>query len=225
MKSFAEIYEIATLHKGGQKAVEAILPKPKTSKALKIQKDSFYLSQMSLRIFRAGLKHEMVDNKWPSFEEVFKCFDPFFCSMLSDEDIENLMQDKRLIRHLGKIKSVRENAMFIKRIEEEHGSFGAFIADWPEDDIVGLWIYLKKHGKQLGGISGPYFLRMVGKDTFLLTGDVVALLINEGVLDKEPTAQRDLKAAQAAFLKWREESGRSLCEISRIASFTATQPS
>ena len=45
---------------------------------------------------------------------------------------------------------------------------------------------------------------------------MVAALIGEGVVDKNPTAQRDLKAAQAAFNAWRAQSGRSLSEISRI---------
>ena len=31
---------------------------------------------MSLRIFRAGLKHSLVDAKWPAFEEVFAGFEP-----------------------------------------------------------------------------------------------------------------------------------------------------
>jgi RecA/RadA recombinase len=38
--------------------------------------DDRFLSQMSLRIFRAGLKHSVVDAKWPAFEEVFHDFDP-----------------------------------------------------------------------------------------------------------------------------------------------------
>ena len=225
MKTFKQLYEIACKHKGGSKMVESLLPKAKSKQQLIKQADSYYLSQMSLRIFRAGLKHEMVDNKWPAFEDVFQCFDPFYCAMLSDENIEQLMQDKRLIRHMGKIKSVRENGAFVANIQREYQSFGHFLADWPDDDVVSLWIYLKKNGRQLGGISGAYFLRMVGKDTFLLTGDVVTLLINEGVLHKEPSAQRDFKAAQDAFRQWRDESGRSFCEISRLASFTATLPS
>jgi 3-methyladenine DNA glycosylase Tag len=79
---------------------------------------------------------------------------------------------------------------------------------------------LKKQGAQLGGNSGPSFLRMVGKDTFLLTDDVVAALVAQGVVDKRPTAQRDLRAVQQAFNQWQQESGRPLCQISRLLSMT-----
>ncbi|WNO09929.1 DNA-3-methyladenine glycosylase I [Teredinibacter sp. KSP-S5-2] len=218
MRSFAEIYHTACLHKGSEEALTALLPKARTSRQLKNVTDDRYLSDMSRRIFRAGLKHEMVDKKWPGFEEVFDRFDPYSCAMLSDEDIERLMGDKRIIRHLGKVKAVRDNAAFVRAIQQEHGSFGCYLADWPVEDIAGLWITLKKRGKQLGGNSGAAFLRMVGKDTFLLTKDVVAVLKLEGVIEKEPSAQKDFYAAQRAFLQWREESGRPLCEISRIVS-------
>jgi hypothetical protein len=55
-------------------------------------------------------------------------------------------------------------------------SFGTLIADWPVSDIVGLWKYLAKHGSQLGGLSAPRFLRMVGKDSFNLTPYVLSAL-------------------------------------------------
>ena len=50
--------------------------------------------------------------------------------------------------------------------------------------------------------------------------DVVAALIGEGVVDKNPTAQRDLKAVQEAFNAWRTESSRSLTEISRVLAIS-----
>ncbi|HAG41377.1 MAG TPA: 3-methyladenine DNA glycosylase, partial [Pseudoalteromonas sp.] len=40
------------------------------------------------------------------------------------------------------------------------------VANWPGDDTIGLWAYLKKHGARLGGNTGPYALRALGKDTF-----------------------------------------------------------
>ena len=72
----------------------------------------------------------------------------------------------------------------------------------------------------MGGNSGPYFLRMVGKDTFILTDDVVAALKAQGVIDKKPTAKRDLQKVQEAFNQWQAESGRPLSQISRLLSYT-----
>ena len=157
--------------------LEAHLPTPKTPAQLRKISDDRYLSTMALRVFRAGLKHSLVDAKWPAFEQVFFGFDPEKVVLMGAEHLERLMQDTRLIRHLGKLKSVPRNAQFILDVQKEKGSFGALIADWPVTDIVGLWKYLSKHGHQLGGLSAPRFLRMVGKDTFIPTEDMAAALI------------------------------------------------
>nr|BFE94974.1 hypothetical protein GCM10020185_55100 [Pseudomonas brassicacearum subsp. brassicacearum] len=60
------------------------------------------------------------------------------------------MQDTRIIRHLGKLKSVPRNAQLILDVAHEKGSFGALVADWPVTDIVGLWTYLKKTRPSVG---------------------------------------------------------------------------
>ncbi|GLS26322.1 DNA-3-methyladenine glycosylase I [Marinibactrum halimedae] len=218
--TFERIYETACLHKGGDDAVEASLPTPLSDAKLKSVSDAECLSLLSLRIFRAGLKHSLVDSKWPAFSEVFHGFDPIQSAMLSDEEVERMMENTSIIRHLGKLKSVRTNAQMILHIREEYAGFGEFLAQWPTSDVIGLWHYLKSHGAQLGGMSAPRFLRMVGKDTFLLTDDVVMALKGMGIIHKPPTAKRDLHRVQETFNGWCEESGRPLCQVSRILSYT-----
>jgi 3-methyladenine DNA glycosylase Tag len=191
-------------------------PLPREASVLRQLPDDRVFSVMTRRIFRAGLKHALVDAKWPAFEQAFYHFNPEAVQEMSDEMLEDLMQNDRIIRHFGKIKATRENAMLMVELAQSHGSAAAMIADWPEEDIIGLWALLKKRGKQLGGNSAAYFLRMLGKDTFMLTDDVVVALKAQGVIDKKPTAQRDLKQVQAAFNEWRAQSGRPLCQISRL---------
>ena len=36
---------------------------------------------------------------------------------------------------------------------------GAYLADWPRADLVGLWPTFAKRFTQLGGTPGPYFLQ------------------------------------------------------------------
>ncbi|WP_328515978.1 DNA-3-methyladenine glycosylase I [Marinobacterium weihaiense] len=191
-------------------------PLPRTADELAALADDRVFSVMTRRIFRAGLKHSLVDAKWPAFEQVFYRFNPEAVQEMSDEMLEELMQNTQIIRHFGKIKATRENAMMVVDFAHEHGSFARMLADWPEDDIIGLWTLLKKRGKQLGGNSAASFLRMLGKDTFMLTDDVVTALKAQGVIDKRPTAQRDLRQVQAAFNEWRRQSERPLCQISRL---------
>ena len=95
---FAKIHD-AALSRHGVAALEARLSQPKTADELRATPDDRYLSQMQLRIFRAGLKHSLVDAKWPAFEEVFFGFEPRQVRAMPDEALEGLLSDARLIRH------------------------------------------------------------------------------------------------------------------------------
>lgn len=212
---FAAILEAASTRLGAA-ALEARLPQPRTAAGLRATLDDRYLSQMSLRIFRAGLKHSLVDAKWPAFEEVFYGFAPRRVRAMPDEALEALLADSRLIRHWGKLKSVRDNAAAMIAIADEHGSFGAWLADWPGTDIVELWEILAKRFGQMGGNSGPTFLRMVGKDTFILTPSVTTALKRWGAVGGLVKNRKDRAAVQSCFNDWATETDRPLSQLSLI---------
>jgi len=220
MIEFRELMALAVNHKGGVAAVEKWLPEVKTPAQLREPDDAFYLSAMTRRVFRAGLKHALVDAKWPAFEDAFFGFDPQKLVLMPDSMLEARMQDRRLIRHWGKMKAIRHNAQLVIDLSGEYGSVGHWLAQWPAEDTVGLWQLLKKRGRQLGGHSGPAFLRMVGRDTWYPTEDVVAVLKSHRIIDKAPVSQRDRRAAQAAFNQWQRESGRPQAHISKILALT-----
>ncbi len=83
-------------------------------------------------------------------------------------------------------------------------------------DIVGLWEALAKRFSQMGGNSGPSFLRMVGKDTFILTPAVVTALRHWEAIAAPPKNRRERAAVQTCFNSWAAESGRPLCQLSLI---------
>ena len=120
---------------------------------------------------------------------------------------------------MGKLKSVRDNAAAMLDIAGEHKSFGTWLAAWPSDDIVGLWETLAKRFSQMGGNSGPSFLRMVGKDTFILSPSVVAGLKHWAHL-APPKNRKDRDAAQGVFNEWAAESGRPLSQLSLILAMS-----
>ena len=213
MTPFADILAAAEARHGAA-ALAGRLPAPKTADALRAIPDDRYLSLMSLRVFRAGIKHSMVDDKWPAFEEVFLGFDPNAVRAMSDEDLEKLAGDARIIRHWGKIRATRDNASAMCLLAETHGGCGAFLAGWPAADVAGLWVDIGMRFSQMGGNSAPYFLRMAGRDTFILSGDVVRALNRWGGYDGEPKGKRAREAVQQAFNQWAAESGRPLCQIS-----------
>lgn len=217
--SFAPIMKRAVARKGGEAVLRRLLPRNRTPAQLKRVPDDRWLAEITRRVFCAGFVWKIIDYKWPGFEKAFKGFRPLAVAGMSDEALEKLAADPRIVRNYRRIQSVRENALFVLDIAREHGSFGRFVAGWPEDDIVGLCAVLKKRGSRLGGMSGQYLLRRMGKDTFLLTPDVVACLNHHGVIaTRTPASRRDLEKIQRIFNAWRQETGLTLSALSRIAS-------
>jgi 3-methyladenine DNA glycosylase Tag len=117
---------------------------------------------------------------------------------------------------------VRDNAAAMVGVASEHGSFGAWLAAWPGADIVGLWEQLAKQFSQMGGNSGTSFLRMVGKDTFILSPSVTAGLKRWAEM-APPKNKTDRAAAQACFNAWAGESGRPLCQLSLILALSVDE--
>jgi 3-methyladenine DNA glycosylase Tag len=220
MRKFAEIYDIAASRKGGEAALEALLSRPLREDDVCAKPLEAWLEMATKCIFQAGFNWTVVDKKWPGFETAFHEFDVHRCAMLSDDDLGELVSDTRIIRNGQKIRSVRENAVFLLDLAREHGSPGAFFTAWPKDDYVGLLALLSKRGSRLGGGTGQRFLRWMGVESFVLSSHVIMRLKGEGVVDRDPTSKGDMKLVQAAFNTWKGQSGRSFNEISQVLAYS-----
>lgn len=218
---FKRIQERAAKRKGGDKVLASLLPKKPNNKALAKLGDDRILADMAERIFSAGFVWSVIEKKWPAFEEAFLGFNPKRLLFQPAEFWERLASDKRIVRHAGKIKAVRDNAKFVLEVSNEHGSFGKFLSSWPADDQAGLLDFLDKRGTRLGGFSGQYFLRFVGWDAFVLSDGVLACLRDSGVpLGATGRSKKDLRAIQAQFNAWKKESGLPIAHISRICALS-----
>lgn len=217
---YDHLYALASDRKGGSRALEGLLPKPVSKQGLRKLSPDRYLAEFTRKVFQSGFVWRVVNQKWEGFEEVFWNFDVERLLMMPDDMLERKAQNPLIIRNYSKVKTVRENAAMIADTERrEKQSFGQFVANWPVDDIVGLWQYLKKHGSRLGGNTGPYALRALGVDTFLLTQDVEGFLRNHGVIEGGVNTQKSLRATQDYFNTLREQSGRPHSVLSRIVSY------
>jgi 3-methyladenine DNA glycosylase Tag len=219
MVAFAKIEKAAVKRVGTKELQDRFkqrIQPIKTAAQLRKVSDDRYLSLIGLRIFRAGLKHDMVDAKWPAFEKAFHHFDPHRVAAMSDEAVEALMKDAKLIRHLGKLKAVHANGAAVVALAKEKGGVGAYLADWPGENIVGLWDDLAKRFAHLGGGSGPQFLRMAGKDTFVLSDWVVKGLNEWGVVSGPVKGRADRAKVQEAFNGWAKETDKPLAHLSMI---------
>jgi len=215
---FAEIHARAKKRKGA-KALKDLLPKVASNKQLTKVTDDRYLAMMTKVINQAGFSWKVIENKWPEFEEAFFKFDTFKLGLLSPEQWEAYCSDRRVVRNWQKIKALQENVFFVQDTAREHGSFGKFFADWPSTDQIGLMAHLKKHGSRLGGNSAMYFLRFMGKDSFVLSRDVVVTLRSTGLdIAERPSSKRDLTKIQDQFNAWHEETKLPFSHLSRIAA-------
>ena len=220
MPGFDEIYATACERKGGEANLEKMLPKPASRAKLKKLGDDRYLAEFSKKIFQSGFVWRVVEKKWDNFEELFWQFNVDKLILMPDDMLERKAQDPRIIRNHRKVVTIRENATMIATTRrQEQCTFGEFIATWPASDIVGLWTYLKKNGSRLGGNTGPYALRTLGVDTFLLTRDVEAYLRLHGIVDTGIGSKSALASTQSFFNQLQDESGRSLSELSRLVSY------
>lgn len=222
MRPFHEIEELAAANKGGVDALSELLEggQPKSPEALKQITDDRWLSMFTKCVFQAGFNWRVIDAKWPGFEEAFGGFDPARLAFLPDEDFDALTSDTRVVRNGVKIRAVQANAVFLRDLVREHGSASAFFADYPASDQIGLMELLKKRGSRLGGNTGQYALRFMGKESFILSVDVVKALKRENVMANDSLSKKNLTSIQAAFNEWKSGSGRNLNEISRILAFS-----
>ncbi|CAD0183627.1 DNA-3-methyladenine glycosylase 1 [Ruegeria sp. THAF57] len=219
MHHFDEIFSIAAKRHGGHDALDQKLSKPKTIDELAALPDDRWLAIITKCIFQAGFNWKVIEAKWDGFEAAFDGFDVGRCAFMDDEKFDSLLQDTRIVRNGTKIATVRDNAAFLLELRQEGGA-GKVLGGWPSTDFIGLLTMLGKRGSRLGGASAQYAMRFAGRDSFILSQDVTARLIAEGVVDKAPTSKKAMTAVQDAFNVWMDQSGRSLTEISRVLAMS-----
>lgn len=217
MRSFDEIYEISATRHGGAEALETKLIRPDPNVAA-LPEDR-WLALMTKCIFQAGFSWKVIESKWPGFEAAFDKFELGPNAFMDDEKLDSLLRNTEIVRNGAKIQAVHDNAVFLMDLRTEGGA-GAVFGNWPDSDFIGLLDMIKKRGSRLGGGTGQMVMRFAGRDGFVLSKDVTGRLIAEGVIDKPANSKTALKAVQAAFNDWQQQSGRSLMEISRVLAFS-----
>lgn len=219
---FATIHKLAQERKGGKAALEKLVSHPVlTPKKLAAISDDRYLAMMTRCVFQAGFNWKVIEHKWAGFEEAFHGFNPLGLAHLAPEKWEMYAEDTRIVRNWTKIKTVLDNAHFLIDTAAEHGSFASVFAQWPASDQIGLMAWLKKAGSRLGGNTGMYFIRFMGKDGFIISADVTARLQASGLkIATIPSSKRDLKQVQDAFNEWQQQSGLNYTQLSRIAGMS-----
>jgi len=220
IEKIQSIYQRAAERKGGNVALDLLLSDFSYGpEELNITSDDRVLSAFTKKIFQSGFVWRVVENKWDNFEESFFNFTIEKILMMPEEMMEKKASDPKIIRNYNKVKTIKANAQMIFDEQQNGHSFVDFLAQWPSNDIIGLWAYLKKNGQRLGGNTGPYALRALGKDTFLLTRDIEDYFRSRDIISGGIQTKSSLQAIQNSFNEWQQQCDLSLSQISRLVAY------
>ena len=89
-----------------------------------------------LERFQAGLSWETILNKRDNFRKAFDNFDWNKIVNYDEDKINELMQDKGIIRNRRKIESVINNTKIFMDIQKEYGSFAKYIWSFTNNQVI-----------------------------------------------------------------------------------------
>ncbi len=102
-----------------------------------LNSDEHYLYEMLiLESFQAGLSWECVLNKRDAFRIAYDNFDINKVIKYDDKKIDELINNKGIIRNKLKIRASINNSIIFKSIEEEYGSFFDYLLSFSGNKIL-----------------------------------------------------------------------------------------
>ncbi len=102
-----------------------------------LNSDEHYLYEMFiLESFQAGLSWECVLNKRDAFRIAYDNFDINKVIKYDDKKIDELINNKGIIRNKLKIRASINNSIIFKSIEEEYGSFYDYLLSFSGNKIL-----------------------------------------------------------------------------------------
>lgn len=98
--------------------------------------DNYLLEMLILESFQAGLSWECVLNKRGAFIKAYDNFDIDKICTYDNKKIEELAQNKDIIRNKLKIKASINNTKIFKNIQKEYGSFYNYLTTFTKEQTV-----------------------------------------------------------------------------------------
>ena len=102
-----------------------------------VHTDDHYLFEfLILEGFQAGLSWACILHKRKAFEEAFDDFDVNKVANYTDEKLEELAQNKDIVRNRLKIKAARTNARIFLDVQKEYGSFSDYLWGFSDQQVL-----------------------------------------------------------------------------------------
>lgn len=89
---------------------------------------------LCLETYQAGLSWETILNKRAAFRQAFHGYDVHQVAVMTDAELEGILQNPAVVRNRRKIYATRANAQAFLKIQAEFGSFDHYL--WPFVDFT-----------------------------------------------------------------------------------------
>jgi DNA-3-methyladenine glycosylase I len=100
--------------------------------------DRHLFELLTLEGAQAGLSWSTILRKREGYRRAFVGFDPEAVALFTSEDVERLLDDPSIVRNRLKVESAVSNAARILEVQQELGSFDAYLWDFVDGEpIVG----------------------------------------------------------------------------------------
>jgi 3-methyladenine DNA glycosylase Tag len=123
---------------------------------------SDYLDVITRAVFQSGMSWRVVEAKWDGFRQGFAGFDPALVAAFTDDDVERLAADTRIIRNRRKIEATITNAQALLALDDAPGGFVGWLRG--QGDFDATVAALRGEFRFLGDMGAYYFLYVVGED-------------------------------------------------------------
>lgn len=93
----------------------------------KFENDDYLFEMLVLEGAQAGLSWMTILKRREAYRAAFEQFDPQKVAAFDETKVENLLQNEGIIRNKQKIRSAVNNARAFLNVQDEYGSFHAFL--------------------------------------------------------------------------------------------------
>ncbi len=118
-----------------------------------------YLDVLTRAVFQSGMSWRVVEAKWSGFRAAFADFDPATVAAFTDDDVERLAADTRIIRNRRKIEATITNAEALLALDAQPGGFVGWLRSRGEFDATVA--ALRSEFRFLGDMGAYYLLYVV----------------------------------------------------------------
>ena len=101
-----------------------------------VHDDNTHFEFLILEGAQAGLSWQTILNRREGYREVFDCFDYNKIAHYNNKKIDELLENKKIIRNRRKVESVVKNAKSFLKLRESFGSFDSYIWQYTDNKQI-----------------------------------------------------------------------------------------